>query len=128
MGGHSTISRANVTAAGSSMVRRRWKPVPYRPSRLDPLVAVLGGPEKMARYFGVHRVTAYRWRTGEYVLTTAVAEKMRTLALELSAQLNALAFELKGDAAAGRERTNRQRARGANKLFEMRERRARAGQ
>jgi hypothetical protein len=129
--GQFTTYRDIVTAAdGCSYVARRWKriwkPPRWKPSRLDCLIVALGGPSKTARYLGIHRATLYRLRTGEYLVSAEMAERMKEAAVRLSRELDMLVYELTSDAAAGKQRLARARARGSNVLFEARERRARA--
>jgi hypothetical protein len=83
--------------------------LPRKPSRLDTLIAALGGTAEAARLFGRHPSTICRWRSGERPLPATVAKRMRELAMEIDQEMIQLAYALKTDIRKGEERALRPR-------------------
>ena len=90
------------------------------PDRRYFLVLLLGGPWAAARYLSVAPTTLWRWRTGKLPLSEKRALQLRAVALDLVSELSALAYELKSDAAAGRQRRYRDIARRTDLLAGVR--------
>lgn len=78
-------------------------------SRLDTLIAALGGTAEVARLFDRHPSTVCRWRSGGRPLPAAVANRMRELAGQISQEMMALAHDLKTDIRKVEERALRPR-------------------
>jgi hypothetical protein len=94
---------------GVSMPRHR----PFRNpnARFEKLIVAYGGVFAMARHLGVYPSTLYRYRTGQWKLPADRAERMRAMALALADEFGRLAYELKQDAQAGRQRAYRAQCR-----------------
>jgi hypothetical protein len=92
-------------------------------SRLDLLIAALGGPAQAARMMGRDRSTLNRWRTGARPIPAWAATRMRELANAVSQEMIRLAYDLKTDIRLGEERRARMIATGRANFYAVSERR-----
>lgn len=100
-----TTSVAHIYRMGSAaMAYPRTRFPRGLPSRLDTLIAALGGTAEAARLFDRHPSTICRWRSGARPLPARVANRMRELAIEITQELTRFAYELKTDIREGEER------------------------
>ena len=92
-------------------------------SRLDLLIAALGGPAQAARMMGRDRSTLNRWRTCARPIPAWAATRMRELAIDVSQEMIRLAYDLKTDIRLGEERRARMIATGRANFYAVSERR-----
>jgi hypothetical protein len=92
-------------------------------SRLDLLIAALGGPAHAARLMGRDRSTLNRRRTGTRPIPAWAATRMRELAIEVNQEMIRLAYDLKTDIRLGEERRARMIAIGRANFYAVSERR-----
>ena len=92
-------------------------------SRLDLLIAALGGPAQAARMMGRDRSTLNRWRTCARPIPAWAATRMRELAMAVNQEMIRLAYELKTDIRLGEERRARMIATGRANFYAVSERR-----
>jgi hypothetical protein len=92
-------------------------------SRLDLLIAALGGPAQAARMLGRDRSTLNRWRTGTRPIPAWAATRMRELAIAINQEMIRLAYELMTDIRLGEERRAHMIATGRTNFYAVSERR-----